>query len=236
MIKKINLTIANCYLVKSDKVVLVDTGAPNSAQKILKAAKKSGIAANDIDLILLTHAHSDHAGSAGELRKLTGAPVAVHKDDVEMLQRGNNGAMIPVGTEARFSQPFVDRPFPAIDPDIVISSPEDLNEFNLPAKLLHTPGHSAGSISLVFKTGNAIVGDIMRGGIMGGTFLAQRPNYPYFLYDKADKAILHQSVQKVLDAGAAQFFVGHGGALPRHAVKRWLAAQIADFQPAESHI
>jgi len=163
MIQKFNLTIANSYLIQADKPIIVDTGAPSSGERILKMAKKYDIHPSDIGLILLTHAHSDHAGSALELCELTGAPIAVHEADVAMLERGNNGTMLPIGMEARFSQPFVDKPFPAVTPDIVFTHMEDLAEFNIPAKLLHTPGHTEGSISLIFDNGDAIIGDVLRG-------------------------------------------------------------------------
>ena len=66
---------------------------------------------------------------------------------------------------------------------------------------------------------------IRRGGIMGGAFLAARPNSPFFLYDLADKRVILESVQRVLDAGAQRLYTGHGGPLPRQKVVQWLATQ-----------
>jgi hydroxyacylglutathione hydrolase len=222
MIIKVNLVIANAYIVRGRKTVVVDTGAPGSDGRILKALKKHRIPASQFSLILLTHAHSDHAGSARALRDRFHVPVAVHRADAAMLKRGDNGSLLTLGWEAGVSKPFVDRPFPGIDADILLDAAADLHDFGLDARLLHTPGHSEGSISLIFENGDAIVGDILRGGIMGGTFLAQQPNYPYFLYNISDKAVLHNSIQRVLDAGARQLYTGHGGPLPRAAVERWL--------------
>lgn len=225
MIQQMNLTIANSYLMRTGKPILIDTGAPGSARRVLQQLSRRGVAAQDVGLILLTHAHSDHAGSAKALRQLTGAPVAVHQDDVAMLLAGNNGRMLPVGLEARFSQAFVDKPFPALEPDIVLTSSSDLSHYNVQARILSTPGHTPGSISLVFDNGDAIVGDILRGGLMGGTFLPQKPNYPYFLYDNAHKTTLLASIRQVLDAGANRLFVGHGGPLHRTDVEAWLDKQ-----------
>ena len=78
---------------------------------------------------------------------------------------------------------------------------------------------------MLFANGDAIIGDILRGGMMGGAFLAARPNYPFFLYDLADKRVILESVQRVLDAGAQRLYVGHGGPLPRQAVAQWLEKQ-----------
>jgi glyoxylase-like metal-dependent hydrolase (beta-lactamase superfamily II) len=225
MIQQMNLTIANSYLVRTEKLILIDTGAPGSTRRIVQRLNRLGVAAQDIGLILLTHAHSDHAGSAKALRQLTGAPVAVHQDDAAMLRAGNNGHMLPVGLEARFSQAFVDKPFPALEPDIMLTSSSDLAHYDVQARMLSTPGHTPGSISLIFDSGDAVVGDILRGGLMGGNFLPQKPNYPYFLYDNAHKATLLASIRQVLDAGAKRLFVGHGGPLHRTNVEAWLDRQ-----------
>ena len=225
MITKLNLTIVNVYLVTGPKLVVVDTGAPGRAPKILAALTKQGFAPAEVSLILLTHAHSDHAGSAGELRKATGAPVAVHRGDLDMLRRGDNGRVFPTDFEAKLSQRFVDRPFPALEPDILLDDQSDLRELGLDATMLHTPGHSPGSISMLFQNGDAIIGDILRGGIMGGMFLSSRPNYPFYLYDLADKPVILDSVQSVLDRGAQRLYTGHGGPLPRQAVAQWLEKQ-----------
>lgn len=233
MIAKLNLTIANVYIVGGARPVVVDTGAPGSAPKILAALAKQGFQPADVALILLTHAHSDHAGSAAALREATGAPVAVHHGDLAMLRRGDNGRMLPTDFEARLSQRFVDKPFPALEPDMVLDDESDLRALGLDADLLPTPGHSPGSISLLFANGDAIVGDILRGGVMGGMFLSSRPTYPFFLYDLADKAVIHRSVQTVLARGAQRLFTGHGGPLPRSAVEQWLEQQRRSRMPPQ---
>ena len=178
MLTKLNLTIANVYLVKGPQLVVVDTGAPGSAPKILAALSRQGFVPADVALILLTHAHSDHAGSAAELRQATGAPVAVHRGDLAMLRRGDNGKVFPTDLEARISQRFVDKPFPALDPDLVLDDQSDLRALGVDAELLSTPGHSPGSISMLFANGDAIIGDILRGGIMGGCSCLLGPSVP----------------------------------------------------------
>lgn len=219
---KINLTIANAYLIRGKKTVVVDTGAPGSAPRILRALARQGVAGKDVSLILLTHAHSDHAGSAAALCEALDAPVAIHAADAEMLRRGDNGLFHAVGLEAAMSKPFVDKPFPGLAADVLIDEETDLTRYGIQGRLLHTPGHSPGSISLLLPDGEAIAGDILRGGIMGGVLLSGRPSYPYFLYDLDDKRELRRSIQKVLEAGAQRLYVGHGGPLSRRAVEKWL--------------
>lgn len=220
-ITKVNLTIANAYLVRGERTVIVDTGAPGSASRILDALTRQGITREEVSLILLTHAHSDHAGSAAELRRLLSVPVAVHAADAEMLRRGDNGRLVSVGWEAKMSRRFVDKPFPGLDADILVDEATDLSAYGIAGRLLHTPGHSPGSVSLLLPDGKAVAGDILRGGIMGGMVLSGRPSYPYFLYDLDDIGELQGSIRKVLDAGAQRLYIGHGGPLLREDVIRF---------------
>jgi len=226
MIHKLNLLIANVYLVVEQHPIIVDTGAPGSAERIVRALRRLGIEPKEVRLILLTHAHSDHAGSAAELRKLTGAPIAVHRDDLAMLRRGDNGSFVPTDLEARISKPFVDRPFPSTEPDQVLDDAGDLHEWGIGARWMHTPGHSDGSISILFENGDAIIGDILRGGLMGGALLPGIPKYPFYLPALANKTVIHQSVSRVLEIGAQRLYVGHGGPLSRVDVEYWLTQHI----------
>ncbi len=222
MLTKLNLRIANVYIIKGEKkTVVVDTGQAGQAQKIITRLAQLGVAPKDVSLILLTHAHIDHAGSAAELQKLTGAPLAVHAADSEMLQRGTNGAMKPIGFEARLYN-FVNMPFPKSKADLFIDENTDLSAYGIRGKILHTPGHTAGSVSLLLEDGSAIAGDLLRGGALGGAVLWHIPRYPYYLYDVADKRIIRASVRKLLDAGAQKFYVGHGGLMSRTSVEVWL--------------
>jgi glyoxylase-like metal-dependent hydrolase (beta-lactamase superfamily II) len=224
-ITRINLVVANVYIVQGEKTILVDTGAESSAGWILRALKQHHISPEELSMIVLTHAHVDHAGSARRLREQLRVPVAVHEADAQMLKRGDNGTLQTLGAEAVIVKFVMDHPFPSLDADILLDSSTDLRRWGVDARLLHTPGHTSGSISLLFTNGDAIVGDVLRGGIMGGTFLASRPNYPYFLPHQNDKRTLLHSVQKLLDAGVERFFVGHGGPLSRVDVQRWLSLQ-----------
>ena len=100
----IQLGIVNAYIVKQDGVILVDTGIPGSENAILSAMEKAGIRKHDVRLIILTHGHGDHAGSAARLRELTGAGIAIHTGDAGMLRTGTQGALIPTGIVGRIAK------------------------------------------------------------------------------------------------------------------------------------
>jgi glyoxylase-like metal-dependent hydrolase (beta-lactamase superfamily II) len=232
MIHPVRMTIANAYLVQGRRTIIVDSGAPSSEARILAALARHGITRDNVSLILLTHGHSDHAGSAAALRAQLGVPIALHAGDWALVERGSNGRQVSMGIEAVMSRPFVNKPFPAFTPDLVLDAGTVLAAYGVDARLLHTPGHSDGSITLLFDNGDAIAGDLLRGGVLGGTLLRARPVTPYFMPSLGSLPALRASLARVLAAGAQRWYVGHGGPLPRRAVERWLAAQRAPAQAA----
>ena len=80
------LRVANVYLLASPEgLTLVDTGLIGEAGKIADQLVKAGYAITDLRQIVITHAHSDHTGSAAELVRLSGAKVLAYKDEVAYL-------------------------------------------------------------------------------------------------------------------------------------------------------
>src|SRR5439155_11422058 len=78
----------------NDGLVLIDTGVPGSAEKILAAVRELGHAPADIRHILITHIHADHTGSLAALKQATGAPAYMHPLDAALLGEGR--AMRPM--------------------------------------------------------------------------------------------------------------------------------------------
>jgi glyoxylase-like metal-dependent hydrolase (beta-lactamase superfamily II) len=157
------------YLLLGDRVVVVDTGVAGQTQRILATLAAHGRSAADVSLILLTHGHGDHAGSAIALHEATGAPVALGAGDEEKCLSG-------VDTEMRARHPLnktlllAIRRRHALSPspvgpvaDIVIDQERSLSEFGIDAVVVPTPGHSRGSLSVFTAAGDALVGDLMGG-------------------------------------------------------------------------
>jgi glyoxylase-like metal-dependent hydrolase (beta-lactamase superfamily II) len=216
------LPIANAFLVRGERWIIVDSGAPGDGRAILRAAARHGIQPSDISLILLTHGHIDHFGGAAELRAATGAPIAVHAADAPFLRSGRNPATLrATGFEGALFRPFLPWSTAPLDPDIVFAESLDLSAYGLEARTLHTPGHSPGHVALPLPGGGLIAGDLLRGGFMGGRLRRSLPNPPFYL---EDPALLRTSLARVLDLPVDTLYVGHGGPLSAAQARQRFAA------------
>ncbi len=213
------LGMLNAFVIRSGaSAIVVDTGLPGSAGKVLSELRRTPD--RKVTAIVLTHGHIDHAGSASRLRRLLGVPVIAHELEVPYL----SGARPVLAPTKGFGHLFrrtglIERPFDYFAPDVAVNGPEfDLTAFGLEgATLLHTPGHTPGSMSVLLPDGQAIAGDLAASGILlGGIALRSRPKQPPF---EEDSALVAQSLARLLDRGGPTFFLGHGGPLPRPAVQ-----------------
>ena len=214
---RIKSAVSSAYLVIDDKVILIDSGHADQADRILAAAEKAGVDPQDISLLILTHGHGDHAGSSAELKRRLGLPVAVHAADADRLRRGENGPVRPRTLEGRLIAATVVGPYEPVEPDVVLSEEISLKRYGVDAQVLFTPGHTPGSLSVVLPEHGAIIGDLMMGGVLGGTFFGRRPRLHYFL---EDESVVPASVAKVLQHAPSTLYIGHGGPLRPDAVAR----------------
>lgn len=209
-ITPIPLRMCNAYLVQGDGSILIDTGRHQDASAIRTALEKHGVGPGDLTLILQTHGHWDHCGSTRELKGWTAAPVAIHRNDADNLRRGDNGCLKPIGLSGRLLLPFLDRRYPGVEPDIMLEGETSLEGFGVSARVVPTPGHTSGSISVVNEAGDAIVGDLVMGGYLGGHVLTGCPTYHYFAENLAE---LRASLRGLVERGVRRIFSGHGGPL-----------------------
>lgn len=163
-VQVIKLRMSLAYLVAGDDgLVLVDAGLRGEESKILRAIHNSG--AGKLNLIYITHAHLDHYGSAAALKRATGAPIAIHHQDEEIMFRGET----PIWEAAGFGKVmafFLPAAYPILRPepakaDIILNDGDNLSHFGIRGKVLHTPGHTAGSSSLIIEDNIAFVGDLV---------------------------------------------------------------------------
>lgn len=149
----------NCSIVAGEttrEAIVIDPGA--DIEDIVAILDRHAL---KVATIVITHAHIDHIGGADKLRALTGAPVYMHRDDSGLasaldMQAGWLGIETP-------ENPGIDTP--AQEGDI-------LRAGGLEAHVLHTPGHTPGSISLYFPLEKKLIaGDTLFHGSVGRTDL-----------------------------------------------------------------
>lgn len=210
----------NCFLVRGEKKhILVDTGLPGSEGKILRQLKAHKIALDDIGLIVITHGHIDHFGSAKKLKDLLNIPVLIHQLDRKALALGQS--MLETLKPNYKIWDLVLKPHllkavaPICVPDIVLKGNEDydLKEFGIKGKFIHTPGHTPGSLSVILDSGSAIIMDLASSGILlGGIALHNRMKHPPFHDDLQQ---VKHSINYVLSLNTHTFFLGHGNPVSR---------------------
>lgn len=215
--------MVNCFLILgAEGCIVVDTGLPGSESKIEKALKKRGLSFKDIKLIVITHAHVDHAGSAARLRELSDAPIVAHEGDLKHYTREVPMTFCPTGW---FSNLFkatglILQPYTAFRPDILLTDDEvmDINRFGITGFVKHTPGHTAGSITVELTTKDAMVGDLVASGILiGGIVRTKHAIRPPF---EDDPHAVGSELQRLIDSGMERFYMGHGGPLEADEVQR----------------
>jgi len=213
----ISLGFVNAFALQGSRTVLIDTGYAGSERTILAKLAKSDVEPKDISLILITHGHTDHFGSAAALKKLTSAPVAIHKLDAEFARRGIDPPVHSANRVGRLLMPFLALRGPAkappVDQDILIEGEMSLENFGIDSKVVPTPGHTAGSVSVFLPGGEVIVGDLIMMGMMG----KKRPDYPFFADDIEQ---LKGSLRLVLQRSPTRIFSGHGGPFDIEATRR----------------
>jgi glyoxylase-like metal-dependent hydrolase (beta-lactamase superfamily II) len=144
-------------------LILVDCGSSRQERWVLQAMQRLG--RSDLRLIFITHAHLDHYGSAAALRRLTGAPVAIHRDDAGAmaLAQTNVGQARSYGRLVRLILPLAElllRPTP-LEADLLLEDGDDLGINGLLARVLHAPGHTPGSACLIVQDRLAFAGDLI---------------------------------------------------------------------------
>lgn len=154
---EVGIFCENCYLVACQETlegVIIDPG--DDADKILTRVEALKL---KIKHILITHAHLDHVQALAEVKERVARPVFMHRDDQFLLDNLQVQAAAFGLTISRI--PEVDQ---------YINEGELIGFGNVSFNVLHTPGHSRGSVSFV-TDGAAFVGDALFAGSIGRTDL-----------------------------------------------------------------
>lgn len=202
------MSVSNAYLLLGDRPVLVDAGAPGEEAKLLDSLHQHGIAPNDLSLVVLTHGHTDHAGSVNAFSH-AGVPIAIGAEDAALLERGANGPLPITGFAGRALRPLISRmKFAGASPQVLVREPLRLDPYGIGATMVPAPGHTAGSCVVLLDDGDAVVGDLIRGGFAYGKI---RPHHPLRHFFAEQVAGVRRGLDEVLQHDPQELYVGHGG-------------------------
>jgi glyoxylase-like metal-dependent hydrolase (beta-lactamase superfamily II) len=153
----VGLLEVNCYILgdeETKEAVVIDPGGDED--DILEALKYAGL---NLKYIIDTHGHFDHVDANQPLKEATGAKIAIHEADAHLLGQPSAEAMFFTGNRVRLSQA-----------DLLLKEDDLLSFGTYRLKVLHTPGHTPGGISLVLEGHTYVyVGDLLFAGSIGRT-------------------------------------------------------------------
>jgi len=127
----------NCFLIRrrdTAAALVVDPGL--QLDRVVRQLREERLT---VERILVTHGHIDHVGGVPALHQDTGAPIAMHPDDLAILDWDQFAGL-----------PFVPRGFAPFSIDLALGHGMDISFQDLRVRVLHTPGHTEGSVCFLF--------------------------------------------------------------------------------------
>ncbi len=158
-----SMVYANCYILKDEKsgeAIVVDPGAYNKRFEAM--LRQEGI--TDLKYILLTHGHFDHIGGVERLKTFFGGEIVIHREDEACLHNGDKSLASGFGFEQI-----------NVKADKILCDGDELVLGDYAIRVIHTPGHTKGSVcyvvsDMIFSGDTLFKGTIGRTDFPGGSF------------------------------------------------------------------
>lgn len=221
-VERIRSLQGNAYLIRGESIALVDTLGKGELRVLLRALSKRGVSPRDIDFILLTHHHVDHAANAAALKELSGATLVVGEKDAGVVE-GRTPTPPPSGLSrvgrflGRLPGPIVDlaQEYGRVEVDTKAEDGDTIDELGL--EVVSLPGHTPGGVCYLDREGRrAFIGDMV-------TRAFSRLCMPSLAFSESIQQIF-ASQRLIADMGLETAYPGHGTIIRRDA-----SAAIRDF-------
>lgn len=212
--------------------MLVDAGRENKWKSLGNRLEKLGVTADSLAGLILTHSHFDHAENAAAIKAKFKTKIVIHREEADHLMRGENplihGTTIVTGLMTDLVGEKLLLPCLRYQPasvDIQVDERYDLQGLGFDGFIIHTPGHSPGSMSVVVGNEIAIVGDAMFGVFKESVF-------PPFA---DDAKLMVKSWEALLQTGCSLFLPAHGWERSRELLQRQYEkySRVYDFARSE---
>jgi glyoxylase-like metal-dependent hydrolase (beta-lactamase superfamily II) len=195
------------WLYKGEKTFIVDTGTSSTSDALLKALRETGV--KNLDYILLTHIHMDHAGATGEISEhFPDSPVVCHKDAIPHLADPSRLWEGTKKTLGRIAEAY--GPLKPVNPELLT----DASVFSETIISVATPGHSIHHVSYIY-------GDFLFAGEAGGVCYPLKSGGEYMRPATPPKFFLNTAVESIdtlISKSPGKICYGHLG-LKEDAVK-----------------
>ena len=163
---------ANAFLIKgNDGLTLIDAGFPGKESAVFGAIRSLGHSLDQLKHLIFTHGHPDHIGSAAAIVRESGARTYLHPLDIPMARSG--GPFRPLKPAPNLLAPLLCKlffnPNERVEP-VTIDQPLTDGEL-LPVaggiEIIHTPGHCAGQVALLWRPGRMLFAGDVASNMMG---------------------------------------------------------------------
>ncbi len=189
---------ARAYLLRGEaSSVLVDTGTEKLGEHTLAACHHMAV-----KLILLTHGHFDHCQNAAYFARELRCPVAVSREDAELLsgsRRPVRGEGFRDGAFAWLSNRSIrGTPIPPVEPSVFLEEGMSLAPYGIEGRVVALPGHTAGSVGVFLDSRDLLAGDAM--------FCLPGLGPPWCYEDKKQ---MEKSLERIKALRPRQIYTGH---------------------------
>ena len=200
------------YLIKgvSGKCILIDCGVGNGHERLVKNLAELGLTLMDIHTLVLTHCHIDHIGGAHRITGESKCSIVAHKDDSDAIEGRRNGLTAAQWYGVEYQPVRIDT--------MLVGSEERIDIGAVELMVIHTPGHTPGSIIVYFDDGDKRV------------LFGQDIHGPFDPAWGSDLDKWRSSMKKLLDLDADILCEGHFGVFKgKQAVRNYIQGYLEQY-------